>query len=308
MHTPSDHHDHAMHTGCDKHEHDMLHPQVPAVLPVVGRAKESEHMASLFFPVPKSRRGQNRPVPSFDLSTYGAGQFIMVWLPGIDEKPYVVSYLGPNRFGITILERGEFSTALCGLEEGSRVGFRGPYGRGFWDTDRDGGAVLIGGGCGMATLGVLKHRLPDATLVQGAATERDVIFTTRFPNQIIYTEDGSMGCRGLPTDWLEDAVQDDAVDRVYVCGPELMTVRVLDICRRAGVPCQASVERYMKCGIGVCGQCEIDGRLACKDGPVFSAEELGRLPSFGKITRDKSGAPIPVNPDSDEPAPGSSCK
>jgi dihydroorotate dehydrogenase electron transfer subunit len=74
-----------------------------------------------------------------------------------------------------------------------------------------------------------------------------------------------------------------------------MMAPVVDACRRAGVECQASLERHMKCGFGVCGQCECDGRLVCQDGPVFSAGELAKMPSFGRHTRLKSGRKVGIS-------------
>ena len=74
-------------------------------------------------------------------------------------------------------------------------------------------------------------------------------------------------------------------------------------CRAAGVACQASLERYMKCGIGVCGQCDCDGRRVCVEGPTFSIEELEEMPSFGRTRRDKTGRRITVTA-ADECRPG----
>lgn len=288
-----------------------IRPQLPVVLPLLEKRQDTPRMATFFFPVPRQSE------PSFDLSALVPGQFVMVWLPGVDEKPYAISYLSERQFGITVIKRGRFSSRLHEAEPGTLAGFRGPYGRGFWgwqDHIARPGIALIGGGCGMAVLAILADRLLLATVVQGAPTAEEVLYADRFPQQIICTEDGTRGRKGVPTDWLRQALApgrpqgldgaqsgSGATPRiqspplmVYTCGPEAMMAKVVRICREAGVPCQASLERYVKCGCGVCGQCECDGQLVCRDGPVFSGEELGQMPSFGRVARLKSGQKAPI--------------
>ena len=273
---------------------EALKPQLPVVLPLLETRQETRLMATLLFPVP------DRPDPSFDLPSLAPGRFIMVWLPGLDEKPYAVSSLGDGRFGLTVMRRGAFSTALHEAAPGALVGFRGPYGRGFWgwedraDPQR---IVILGGGCGMAPLKLLADRIPGATVIQGAPTGEDVLFRDHLPDQIVFTEDGSLGRKGFPTLELERLIERGEVDAVYTCGPEPMMAAVVELCRGAAVECQASLERYMKCGFGVCGQCECDGRLVCRDGPVFSAAELENMPSFGKATRLKTGRKVDIAAD-----------
>ncbi|MFW6279565.1 MAG: hypothetical protein ACOC2T_00890 [Planctomycetota bacterium] len=126
-------------------------------------------------------------------------------------------------------------------------------------------------------------------MVQGAPTNSDLLYTDRFPDQLIYTEDGSAGQPGLPTLWLRDNAGRMNIETVYTCGPEPMLEAIVSICRRQNIPCQVALERYMKCGFGICGQCECDGRLVCQDGPVFTANELTNMPSFGRQRRDATG-------------------
>ncbi len=264
-----------------------MQPQLPVVLPLVEKRRDTPRVVSLFFPLP------GRAEPCFDPLSAGPGQFMMVWLPGVDEKPFVLSSLGRNRFGITALVRGPFTTRLRDLAPGAPVGFRGPYGRGFrgWQ-EQAGGVVLVGGGCGMASLALLAEKLPRAALLQGAPTAEELLYTERFPRQVSFTEDGSAGRKGLPTEALREALERGEARAVYTCGPEPMMAAVVRMCRKAAVPCQASLERYIKCGFGVCGQCECDGRLVCRDGPVFSGEELAEMPSFGRTRRLASGRKV----------------
>ncbi len=223
----------------------------------------------------------------------------MVWIPRMDEKPYTVSCLKDGVVGITVQERGPFSTRLCAMKPGDQIGLRGPYGRGFWGAEErapGAGVALVGGGCGMALLAPLAERLPEADIVQGARTAEALFFTERFARQVIFTDDGSAGRRGFPTEWLGEQTAAGEVQMVYTCGPEEMMFPVTEICREAGVDCQASLERYMKCGIGVCGQCDCDGRRVCVEGPTFDLRELAGMPSFGRRRRDKTGRAVELRP------------
>jgi dihydroorotate dehydrogenase electron transfer subunit len=271
-----------------------LRAALPVVLTVGQVRREHRDVVTLFFPLAGLEDAAQR---GLDLAAFQPGQFFMVWVPRLDEKPYTISYLDAEQLGMTVQKRGPFSTRLCELQPGAKVGLRGPYGRPFWDMDKYAASrrvALFGGGCGMATIGLLAERLPQATIVQGARSAEVLLFLDRFRDQFIFTDDGSAGRQGFPAEWLEEQVQAGAVDMVYACGPEAMLAGLADICRRVGIGCQVSMERYMKCGIGVCGQCDCDGRLVCTDGPTFTAEELSQMPSFGHRRRDKAGRPVEV--------------
>ena len=75
---------------------------------------------------------------------------------------------------------------------------------------------------------------------------------------------------------------------VATCGPELMMVEVLKISKQHNIPAQASLERWMKCGVGICGACALSTYRICKDGPVFDSEKLTNT-DFGKSKLDKAG-------------------
>ncbi|MCQ5375778.1 MAG: dihydroorotate dehydrogenase electron transfer subunit, partial [Methanomassiliicoccales archaeon] len=81
-------------------------------------------------------------------------------------------------------------------------------------------------------------------------------------------------------------------DAVLACGPEPMLIQLFNLCKKYNVDCQFSLERFMKCGIGICGSCAINGKRVCIEGPVFSRNELESLVEFGKFRRDASGARI----------------
>jgi len=214
------------------------------------------------------------------------GQFVMVWIPRLDEKPYTLSAVTAEYVEITIRRRGPFSSRLMELRPGERVGLRGPYGKGFVAQPDP---IIVAGGCGLAPLAPLKDSLPDAPLICGAQTADELMFRQRFPDMQICTDDGSAGYHGFPTDLLRECLEKSRQHTVYTCGPEAMMYAVFSVCEEYAVPCQAGMERYMKCGFGVCGQCTCDDQLVCLDGPVFDSEALRRMREFGHTTRLKDG-------------------
>ena len=108
---------------------------------------------------------------------------------------------------------------------------------------------------------------------------------------MISTDDGSKGYKGLASDLAKEEIAKEKFDQVLTCGPEIMMKKLYDICKN--IPFQASLERYMKCGFGICGQCCIgEGLRVCKEGPVFDGKTLKKIQDFGIYTRDASGRKI----------------
>jgi dihydroorotate dehydrogenase electron transfer subunit len=232
---------------------------------------------------------------------YETGQFTMVWLPGVDEKPFAVSYYGDDFFGISVLARGKFTKYMHGMKVGDKVGIRRPFGNGFGipDNSNNGNGInacVIGGGCGMASLTTLIEKLQDSNVVilNGATTKSTLLFENRFKDTIIFTDDGSVGEKGYPTDILDDLHKKHKFEIIYTCGPEIMMHKVYEFCKKNNIQCEASLERYMKCGIGICGQCVCDGQMVCKDGPVFDSETLDTMTDFGRYSLLKSGQRVSV--------------
>jgi len=155
-------------------------------------------------------------------------------------------------------------------------GSGGPLGRGF--ELRGERILLIGSGCGVAPLAFLAQRAVGVgrrvTAVIGAQSRADLVFPQRFAelgcSVVLATEDGSAGFRGLATEVAEPLLERGEADAVYACGPEAMLDRVLELCQSHGLSCQLSLEKYMRCGLGVCGSCQRGGMLICRDGPVFA--------------------------------------
>ena len=107
----------------------------------------------------------------------------------------------------------------------------------------------------------------------------------------ISTDDGSKGTKGFATDVAEKLLNDQRFASIVTCGPEIMMKKLMDMSNN--IPFQASLERYMKCGIGVCGQCCIGtGLRVCMEGAVFDKKTLKKVEDFGKYKRDAAGRKI----------------
>jgi len=234
------------------------------------------------------------------------GQFVMLWIPGIDQKPFSIAYDDGQMFGLTIFKRGPLTNKLFEMQIGDRVGISGPYGTSF-TVASDRHYIMVAGGYGAAPLGHLSEQVQQYNNVTidfliGSRSKDLLLFEERIkkiPNTQLHiaTDDGSKGHKGYVTDLLENIIREIRDKKsvvVVTCGPELMEKKVLDICNQYNVDCEVSIERYMKCGVGVCGQCAIDdlGICMCTEGPVVKRELANKIVELGKYHRDKSGAII----------------
>ncbi|ASJ08285.1 dihydroorotate dehydrogenase electron transfer subunit [Thermococcus siculi] len=205
---------------------------------------------------------------------FRAGQFVMAWLPGVGEKPFSLAWEDL----IVVKRVGPFTSKLFELEGGDYIWIRGPYGRGFKPVG--GKVALVGGGIGIPPLYAFarqnKGKFEHVTLIYGARSKEDLALmdVENFVDEVVITtDDGSVGKKAFPTDVL--AGRKDEFERVYACGPEPMLKAVLRTMDYQNV--QISAERYMKCGIGVCGSCNLGKYLVCRDGPVFDGFQLRGL-------------------------------
>ena len=225
------------------------------------------------------------------------GQFVMLWLPGVDEKPFSVSQFG-KQIAVSIQKKGKFTEKCFELKEGDSIGIRGPFGKGF-NLSGVKKAIVIGGGCGTAAVAglpkILKEKNIKFVSITGARTKEELFSQKNFQEfgeLIECTDDGSFGKKGFVTEALQELLAKEKFDCVMACGPEAMLLNVFKTCEASNVECQLSLERFMKCGLGVCAQCVIDNQLVCKDGPVFSSEKIRKLSEFGKFARLKSGEKV----------------
>ncbi len=219
--------------------------------------------------------------------TFLPGQFVMVWVPGVDEIPMALS----SENSITVQNAGDATAAMFELAEGAKLGIRGPFGNGFSRGDK---MLAIAGGVGAAPLLPLIRSDCVMTMLLGARTESELLYVDQLDectDVVIATDDGTLGQKGYVTSLMDD-LNLGSYDRIAVCGPEVMMRAVLTKIEEKGIAhrTEFSLHRYMKCGIGVCGSCCIDpsGLRTCRDGPVFSGDKLLKS-EFGKYTREASG-------------------
>lgn len=222
------------------------------------------------------------------------GQYIMVWIPLIDEKPFTISYIQKDIVGISVLKRGVFTHALHKKKAGDLIGIRGPYGKGF-NLQANSNSCVVGGGIGMASLTTLVDRLTGATIIQGARTVSEIIYRERFPGMKLCTEDGTAGFKGTTVDFLMELLNTQTYSKIYTCGPEKMMYKIVDLAKKHQIECEVSLDRYMKCGFGICGQCDCSGQRVCIDGPVFNTTELNKMEDFGKIDILKTGERVNIH-------------
>lgn len=223
------------------------------------------------------------------------GQFVNIWIPDIDEKPFSVSDVSGRMMEITIKDVGPFSHAMMQLSPGDRCGIRGPFGNGFKTAQH---TLLVGGGMGIVPLRYLARKLRKRgrhfEVLLGAKTAADIpfadVFETWAPTRFV-TDDGSKGEKGLVTDYIEAACNKSSLTSICASGPEPMLVRLMDVADRHKLDYQISFERYMKCGIGICGQCSVDGSgiRICKEGPVLNREMASQVTEWGMPHRDAGG-------------------
>jgi len=146
----------------------------------------------------------------------------------------------------------------------------------------------------MASVSTLIDSLSNPIIINGARSKNHLIYLKRFKskNMLIATDDGSYGIEGFTTEILEQELKKNKINIVYTCGPEIMIKKVFDICRTHNVECEASLERMMKCGFGICGACMIDDQIVCIDGPIFKTKLLSKMSEFGKFARLKTGRKV----------------
>ena len=227
------------------------------------------------------------------------GQFAMVWIPGVNELPMSVMISKESgKAAFTVRKHGLASTGLFNVKVGEQIGIRGPYGNSF--DIREGKLLLVGGGTGLVPMmRLLTFVKPtDSITVLIGAKSKDEIFFEDLANSLlennshkvlVSTDDGSYGEKGYVTDLVEKLVNETRFDAVYVCGPEIMMYKTVDSAHSRGIFVQASLERMMKCGVGICGSCCVGEDLVCKDGTVFDGSHLSQNKEFGHFHRNKAG-------------------
>jgi NAD(P)H-flavin reductase len=236
-----------------------------------------------------------RPKERFEFKT---GQFIELTLPGIGEAPFTPSS-DPNikdTIDVTIMKAGRVTSLLHTIPKNISLGMRGPYGKGyplegFYGKD----VLIVGGGVGLAPLRSLLFSLfgdidkyNKVLLRYGSRTAGDIVYKDSMPQwakmkkvDVMTTVDVGepawKGHVGLVTTILNDMPVDLKKAVAIVCGPPIMmkfvTLKLLDL-GFDPKDIYLSMEKNMSCGLGKCGHCRVGRYYACKDGPVFTYEQL----------------------------------
>lgn len=233
------------------------------------------------------------------MSSARPGQFSMVWIPGVGELPMSVMVRSDkDRAAFTVRRHGPASTGLYNTKVGQLIGVRGPYGNSFEVAGER--IMLVGGGTGLVPLMRLASSLDRSkrvTVVMGSKSADEVLFEVTASEMltgadhdiVVVTEDGSRGRHGLVTDAVGDILGQENFDAVYTCGPEPMMYKTVKLATARDIFVQASLERVMKCGVGICGSCCAGRYLVCRDGTIFDGRQLLQNPEFGHIYRNKAG-------------------
>lgn len=226
--------------------------------------------------------------------TVRPGQFLMVYIfKGLgdesEEVPMSLSYIDKNKniIGISVKRAGSTTKALHEHKEGDLIGVRGPYGCGYKVLGEK--IAIIGGGIGMAPLMPLLEDIRKSRntvdVFLGALNKNHLCFLKRIKNTgatlYITTDDGSEGYKGFVTDILEKKIKEQNYDQIVTCGPELMMKKILNISNNFHISLQASLERRVECGRGICGHCGVNDQRVCTEGPVFTGSILNKLSDFG---------------------------
>ncbi len=237
------------------------------------------------------------------------GQFAEISIPGKGEIPIGIAS-SPTEKGFlyfTVQRIGSVTSALHNAEVGDVIGLRGPLGNYYpWDRMEGKNVVIIGGGCAFSTLRssivymldpANRPKFKDILVVYGARStghllyrEEILAWQERDDIDMHITVDG-LGENESQPNWrcnvgfvptvVEEKVTDPANALVLVCGPPAMLRFTKPVLKKVGFEDEAiilSLENRMKCGIGMCGRCNVGDKLVCKDGPVFTLAELGELP------------------------------
>jgi len=241
------------------------------------------------------------PVAGAKFRPFAPGQFNMLYVFGVGEVPISISGdpASPEILVHTIRAVGATTRAMQKLQKGDWVGVRGPFGTA-WPVDQAHGqdVVLIAGGIGLAPIRpalyhVLLHRAlyGRVVLLYGARTPRDMLYPkelrewrSRFDVVVDVTVDRAtmewQGSVGVVTKMVQRSPFDPQSAMAFICGPEVMIRYAAQALHQRGTPESSifvSMERNMKCAVGVCGHCQFGPWFVCKDGPVFRYDRIQRF-------------------------------
>jgi NAD(P)H-flavin reductase len=268
----------------------LLDPFVPQVYRVDGVRRELSDTVTL----------ELKPVSGSRLS-FEPGQFNMLYVFGVGEVPISMSgnCTDEARFVHTVRDVGAVSGAIAKLEPGAMIGVRGPFGTSWPVTTAEGSdVVIIAGGLGIAPLrpaiyGILanRRRYGHVVILVGSRNPKDLLYRLeleewrrRLDIDIEVTVDHAdadwRGNVGVVPGLIPRAAFDPEETVALVCGPEVMMRFTVSALRDAGVASERiylSMERNMKCAVGLCGHCQFGPAFICKDGPVMRYDKIGEI-------------------------------
>lgn len=261
----------------------------PTFLPMKRRVRETADVVTIDIPVEQLETAPARFKP---------GQFNMLYVFGVGEVPISISGdpAATDRVVHTIRAVGAVSEGLAKARRGEPIGVRGPFGSA-WPIEESSGCdvLVIAGGIGLAPLRPAlydlireRDRYGRVALLYGARSPDDLLYRReidswrRMPElQVRVTVDRAgqdwVGDVGVVTKMLPK-VRIDPIDTVaLICGPELMIRLTATALEDMGVAAErifVSLERNMKCAIGLCGHCQFGPHFICKDGPIFRFDRI----------------------------------
>ncbi len=242
-----------------------------------------------------------QPPPRGGVFRFSPGQFNMLYVFGVGEVPISIS--GDPMKGKTLVHTtravGTVTKAMYRLKKGDVLGVRGPYGTA-WPVGKAIGCdvVIVAGGIGLAPLRPAVYQLlaerekfGKIVILYGTRTPADILYRrelerwrSRFDLEVHLTVDRAMsgwrGSVGVVTTLIPKAPFDASNAVAMVCGPEIMMRYAVNDLSKRGVALDniaVSLERNMKCGIGLCGHCQYGPEFICKDGAVFSYAAIKHL-------------------------------
>jgi len=229
------------------------------------------------------------------------GQFVEVSIFGIGEMPISISSSPTKKgsFELAVRNVGDVTNALHELTPGADVGIRGPFGNGFpVDSFKGKDILIVAGGIGLFPLRSLINYILDKRnefgrlmILSGSRTPQERIFVNELEKwhkrqdvellETVDTRDESWTKNvGVVTTLFPRVNIDHENTFAITVGPPVMYRFVVTACKRKGIPdgqIMMSLERRMKCGVGKCGHCQINGVYICQEGPVFTYTEIQKL-------------------------------
>jgi sulfhydrogenase subunit gamma (sulfur reductase) len=235
--------------------------------------------------------------------SFKPGQFCLISIYGVGEAVFCISSppIWKDFIEVSVKEIGKVTAAIHDLDVGARVGFRGPYGNSFpYEAMQGRNVVFVGGGIGLAPLRPLiwqtlseRSKFKDIHIIYGARTVDDLVYKDELAEwgkrkdiKLVTAVDPGgedetwKGEVGLVPAVLEK-VKPPADSVLVTCGPPIMIKFTFISAKGLGFKPSdviTTLEMKMKCGVGLCGRCNIGSHYVCTDGPVFTLEEIQAFP------------------------------